>query len=154
MNRRRKGKIERLPAPILAELDRRILMNRYTIDDLKDWLAETGEPFARTTVHRYTRRIVNNLAPMLDISARPPVDSLSTATLTEEFGANIFNIRKMERRNSDIAHEVDARVSPKPPAGTDGAANTELTGRGPESRTLKPHYNRAPVERRVRHWEM
>ncbi len=28
--------------------------------------------------------------------------------------------------------------------------NVELTGRGPESRKIKPHYNRAPVERFVR----
>jgi len=29
-------------------------------------------------------------------------------------------------------------------------SNVELTGRGPESWKIKPHYNRAPVERHVR----
>ena len=29
-------------------------------------------------------------------------------------------------------------------------ANVELTGRGTESEKIKPHYNRAPVERWVR----
>ncbi len=61
-------------------------------------------------------------------------------TAKKEFSAQLFIILCIVM--IPIFSTYQTKVSDKP--------NVELTGRGPESRKTKQHYNRAPVERNVR----
>lgn len=56
MIQRRHRKIERLPEPIRAELDRQLRGNGYCrVRRIADWLAREGYPLTSSTVQRYAK---------------------------------------------------------------------------------------------------